>query len=423
MIFFRNLTITLILFFSLFIDSKALAQGSYEAGYIVNLQNDTLKGYIDNRKWDKNPLDIRFKTTLQSASVGYEINSLKAFGVANTHYVKATVSVDTSSTDISRLSYTPTPELKTETIFLLKLFDGAKGVFFYKDKNAREQFFIGNNGSYNLLIHKQYFITGRNNAKVIVENNEYADQLSAYLTNCPAVASEINKTTYTRSAIIKLFSNYYACTNEKFSAPDAANKVKLAFGVIAGASLTRFSASGKIPYFDLLNNAKSTNFAGGLTMDILLPGNNYRWSIVNELMYTSYTVAVHKTTYKSPDIYSDDNVRFGMSFIKLNNMLRVKFPINRASLFLNGGFANGVVISTVNNVKSISTFYSTTTTTDQLLAKQELVRKFESGFLFGLGAGFDRYTVQARGEISSSATDIGGESSTQKAYLLLTYKF
>jgi len=89
---------------------------------------------------------------------------------------------------------------------------------------------------------------------------------------------------------------------------------------------------------------------------------------------------------------------------------------------LNGG-ANGVVISTVNNVKSISTFYSTTTTTEGPLVKQSLVRKFESGFLFGVGAGFDRYTVQARAEISSSATDVGAQASTKKAYLLLTYKF
>ena len=89
---------------------------------------------------------------------------------------------------------------------------------------------------------------------------------------------------------------------------------------------------------------------------------------------------------------------------------------------LNGG-ANGVVISTVNNVKAISTFYSTTTTTEGPLIKQSLVRKFESGFLLGVGAGFDRYTVQARAEISSSATDVGAQASTKKAYLLLSYKF
>ncbi|MGY3214234.1 outer membrane beta-barrel protein [Mucilaginibacter sp. HD30] len=172
-----------------------------------------------------------------------------------------------------------------------------------------------------------------------------------------------------------------------------------------------------------MNNAKSTDFAGGVTLEIVPPGNNYKWSIINELMYTSYTMAVHKTTYKSADIYSDDDVKFGVGFVKLNNMLRVKFPINDASIFLNGGFSNGVVFSPVNNVKSISTFYSTTTTTEGPLAKESLIRKFESGILFGVGAGFGRYAVQARGEINSSATDDGAHANTKKGYLLLSYKF
>jgi len=50
-----------ILFFSLFAHGFLLAQSNFKKGFVVTSAGDTLKGFIDQQEWIRNPQVIYFK--------------------------------------------------------------------------------------------------------------------------------------------------------------------------------------------------------------------------------------------------------------------------------------------------------------------------------------------------------------------------
>jgi hypothetical protein len=419
----KNTTIKLILAISLLVCTKVFGQANYQQGYVVNLKGDTLKGFIDYRKWDKNPTEIRFKSAEQDKYVTYDLANTSAFGVMDSHYIRATTAIDTSSANINQLTYLTEPEIKMQTMFLLRLVDGSKSLLYYKDDNAKVNFFIKNGeNEYSFLLYKQFF-KDRDGAKVIAANKKYLSQLTAYLTDCPSIASKLNNVSYNRSSLVSLFEDYYLGINTAAVYTKKTDEKKPAeWGIILAASLTQFSIknSNLIP-FDNLDGQTSVNPVVGVTYELFFPGNNNSWSLINEVAYTSYVVKDHRITAQSPSISSDDDAKFGYSFIKISNMLRLKFS---GSFFANAGVANGIAISNTNYTKSKSVYYSTTTTTEKSVIPDDLMRKLETSLLFGIGTAIKNYTIQLRAELSNGAVDgASGSPHTQKAYLLIGYRF
>lgn len=419
----KNSTIKLISTISLLVCTKVFGQTNYQQGYVVNLKGDTLKGIIDYRKWDKNPTEIRFKSDGENNYVTYDLSNTAAFGVMDSHYIRVTTAIETSSANINQLTYLTEPEVKTKTIFLLKLVDGSKSLLYYKDDNAKVIFFIKNGeNDYSFLLYKHFF-KDRDGAKVIATNKKYLSQLSAYLTDVPSLTSKLNSVSYTRSSLVGLFEDYYAgiYTAAVYKKKELEKK-PAEWGIIAGASLTQFSIknSNLIP-FDNLDGQTSVNPVIGVTYELFFPGNNNSWSLINEVAYTSYIVKDHRITAPSPSISSDDDAKFGYSFIKMSNMLRLKFG---GSFFANAGVANGIAISNTNYTKSKSVYYSTTITTEKSVIPDDLMRKLETSLLFGIGTAIKDYTIQLRAELSNGAVDgASGSPHTQKGYLLIGYRF
>jgi hypothetical protein len=91
-----------ILFFLSYYSSVSFAQSRFKPGYIVDLQKDTLKGFIDYRGWDQNPKTISFKNN--GAIKTYTVNEATAFGVSDLEdYQKFTVNASTANTSINFL--------------------------------------------------------------------------------------------------------------------------------------------------------------------------------------------------------------------------------------------------------------------------------------------------------------------------------
>ena len=101
------------------------AQSNYKPGYIVILNGDTIRGYIDYREWEANPKQFTFKKSQNATIEKYSVNNCNAFGIDGFEYFqKFTVSVSQNPIDPVKLNNPPDTSSIIETVFLRTITKG-----------------------------------------------------------------------------------------------------------------------------------------------------------------------------------------------------------------------------------------------------------------------------------------------------------
>ncbi|GAB2778126.1 hypothetical protein GCM10027275_21780 [Rhabdobacter roseus] len=406
----------------MFILPNLLAQQSPLPGYIIQSGQDTIRGYLAESPRAKNPLTISFATSLQGPFKTLGTSELTGFGVQDEHYLSATVPVDVSPTKTSELSRSPTPTLQEQTVFLRVLVSGPKSLYSLRDQSDKEHFYIHLDGQYQLLTNYRY-LASREGQETAITQDRFKQQLQNYLPDCPAVQRQIPALPYSPKALTKLLTTYYAqCTTEAPALLQRGERVRVQMGLLLGGSSTKVSFRGSNhPYLTNVNLPRSTQLTGGLSLDVLLPKR--RFSIRNELLYTSFQVKSHYEEYTNANDYALSDVTLGYDYLKLNHLLRYHIPLQSMHLFLNVGLSNGLALTQTNQRRREAFFYSEQgqVTEGQALAE---VRAYEQGLLLGLGAGVKRYALEVRYEASNGMSAFTNLSSpVQRFYALLAYRF
>ena len=343
------------------------AQQNYSTGYVLKLNGDSITGFIDYRDWESNPTDIYFKEKLSENRRNFKPTDIMRFGVGNETYCSAIVNTDRSSRDLQDLQYNATPEFEMDTVFLQTMFSGDKCLYFYKRKNGNENFYIKQASHFELLVYKPYIIEIKNENS-FAENLKYQNQLSEYFNENPDTKSRILATKYTKNSLEKLFSLYYKRNNTKVSFKRKKEKILTEFGFTGGLTRTslKFSDGGKA--FTALAGAhfnQSSDITAGIFYNIILPRSQGRWSISNELMYSAYnTKGNYATSTNSINESTLTTINFDLTYLKINNMLRFKFPVSTKQLFLfaEAGISNGLALTLKDTRKVETNFYSAVTT-------------------------------------------------------------
>jgi hypothetical protein len=387
---------------------KSLSQNNYLSGYIININSDTIRGYIDYFDWDNNPDEIFFKKDLNAEKNIIKPDEIKEFSVQDRFYTSKVVSLDKSSTKTDYLTDNPKTEYSKQLVFLQLLTKSDKSLYYYKDNN-KEHFFIVIDNNWQLLIYKKYLkktvINGIATA-VVVENETYKGQLMVYLNNCSSIKKPINNTKYSLKSLQKLFNEYNKCTDSKVNYSIKVESLKYNFGIITGVSLTYIGLSSDYDYpIMILNNKNSIDYTVGLYADVLLPRRFNRLSLYNELLYTRYRIEGKNNS---------DEYHIGFDYLKLNNMIRYKYPIKSIDLFANLGFSNGYIINELNEKRSSSGY-----TTIALPAY-----KYELAFICGAGLNYKRFSGELRYDFGSGFSNVITISSHTSRYsILMGYKF
>jgi hypothetical protein len=113
-------------------------------------------------------------------------------------------------------------------------------------------------------------------------------------------------------------------------------------------------------------------------------------------MYSSYQTGGKYRVTSSPSVYQDYTYKFEYAYVKMNNMLRYKFFVNNAIIFVNGGISNGMVVKEVNEVTKVHTFNGSGRTTIE--KGFDDTKSHELGFIVGAGLRFKRISFELRGE-------------------------
>jgi hypothetical protein len=107
-------------------------QSNYKPGYLVNLKNDTIKGYIDYKEWRNNPKSFSFNSNLNDKEPEkFSVNNAKAFAITNLeYYQRFTAHISKGNVEIARLSRVIDTSYSIGTVFL-KVITSGKNISLY----------------------------------------------------------------------------------------------------------------------------------------------------------------------------------------------------------------------------------------------------------------------------------------------------
>jgi len=132
--------------FFLSVSLSSFAQSNYKPGYVVDLKNDTLKGFIDYQEWEINPKEFTFKSNLnQSEPQTFSIDNANAFGITGAEYFqKFTFSKTTASTNLNKISVKLDTTRIQDTAFLKIIIKGKNvSLYSFTDK-IKTRFYVLN---------------------------------------------------------------------------------------------------------------------------------------------------------------------------------------------------------------------------------------------------------------------------------------
>lgn len=400
----------------------SFTQENYIPGYIIKHNKDTIYGLIDYRNWEKNPNSVEFKTGIENKSTSFKPTDITEFGVQDEIYLSGIIKTEVTKLKIDELENDPQLKLKVDTTFLQTLIRGKKELYYYKNKDGRENFYIKQGSAFELLVYKKYLKLQDGN-NIIAENKQYQGQLGLYLNDCSTLHSRLKNTSYKENSLYSLFQYYNQCSPSDISFQKKPKNISTEIGVLAGTSLTSLKFSGI--NFEYLINAdynSSINLASGLFFDLVLPRNQGKWSIYNELLFSTYNVTGRYEDYENENQYSTTTTEIGYSYLKINNFVRFKYPVGPLFLYINGGMSNGFAISEKNYKKIESKFYSTEKVVEESALNE--TRKYEQGFILGTGVKFKNYCFEIRAETGNGMSVYNAlNSKTKRYYFLLGYRF
>jgi hypothetical protein len=400
--------------------SNIYGQSKFEPGYVTTSTGDTIRGMIDYRNWSQNPKAIRFRDDKTQTNKSLGIHDLSGFQVHGESYERAVVSLNTTAINNNDLPEISLPELATDTVFLLKLADGTKSLYYLRDHTDKVQLYFGK--EHELLIFHKYKIIKENQTRIATVDR-YRQQVKAYLDNCPEISGRITNLRYSNKEILELFSLYYnkcsAATPRLISRREGLGFEK---GVIAGITSAKLSFTGyNFPYLTDYKHKMSTRPTAGLFLNIVIPRTRKHLLIANELSYASYKISGQSRTDINPENFTTTDFTLALGHVKLNNLVRYKVLRQNAFFYVNAGISNGFLISEKNHYLARTQFYA-----DVHVKETEALetRKHEQGFLVGIGGGVRKLGFEVRFENGNGNSNYSSITSSVKRYSLLAhYRF
>ena len=193
---------------------KSFSQENYLQGYLISLKGDTIHGFINYRNWEKNPNEISFKEKIGDTHVNYSPINIKGFSVLDEKYESAIIETEITPNNTKDLNWDSELKIRIDTIFLQTMIVGRKSLYLYMNNIGNEQFYIKEDTTYKLLIHKKY-LKLQDGLTVIADNNIYKGQLYTYLSDCSSIKPKMKELEYRKKSMENLFQYYYANTNSE----------------------------------------------------------------------------------------------------------------------------------------------------------------------------------------------------------------
>jgi hypothetical protein len=189
------------------IQLNARAQRNFKPGYVVTLNGDTTKGFIDYKEWSENPESISFKTEEEAAIQLFSVSNATAFGVNQFEdYRRYIGPISRNITETRQLINSRDTSVKKDTVFFKMITTGKYITLFMYTDYLKERLFVseGNSTPFEL---KYYRYFDSRNSKITTEKT-YGQQLqrlvASYRPNDIALIQKVQATAYQLKEIEKI---------------------------------------------------------------------------------------------------------------------------------------------------------------------------------------------------------------------------
>jgi hypothetical protein len=326
----------------------------------VNLQGDTLHGYIDYKQWDQNPTKITFKTSLESGETKtFNVKNSNAFAVSGYEkYQSYTVSVSQDLLDIDKVKQQLDTTFITDTVFLristsgkyLTLFsytDKIKDHFYYLETGATQPVELG----YHAYMNEensgiQYVATYR------LQLGNLVRKLNT--TNTDKIIRKVFIANYKEADLIKIAEDINGPSSLRLSQPSLGG-TRWFVGV--GAAVNQLKFDGTANPFPNSNPSNSTSPKITAGLDFFANKNVQRFFLRLE-----YSFQMNNYKISSDDHYGfiPENNKFSVK--QYNNSLTPQVILNvynkeSFKVFIGAGVS--LTVSAYNHYQTVTTYLAT----------------------------------------------------------------
>jgi hypothetical protein len=291
--------------FLLVTQNLLIAQKNMVAGFIVKLSGDTIRGKIDDKDWNRNPTKIIFSTDDEGIKTYNIVKELVSFGVDNKSvYVTKKASLDITPNTYGSLLKTKERIVIADTLIVLKsLVKGKISLYFFKDANGKEHFFVEKlNEPLEELIEHQYLSESEGKQGVVTEDI-YNTQLAELCQDCSLFNGMNFNYQFTQSSLKPAILKYNGFFGDK-TAHETSKKEYFSSNLFVQITGGMYSYRTEFGYVYTSN--ESYFFPSlGLGWLIELPSNRRRLAIKMDATYTvlrdtqrySYTLLEKRSHY------------------------------------------------------------------------------------------------------------------------------
>jgi hypothetical protein len=384
-----------------------MAQGKYEQAYIVNSDGDTVRGQMLNYDLVKSPDYIVFRKAENAIDVTYTPDDIKGFSVGKDRYI---------SVRIPDPSPEPGLPVQPKNVFLRKIVDGRKSLYYFTDETLKARFYIVEDNEYTLLIYGEKTVQGEHSQNT-VKDQRYKGQLILYFQDCPKIQPKINSVTYSERDLKKLFAAYYECvTGEKSSYVSTNEKSSFDMGILGGYAFTHV-AFKQVPLYHFITpvaNAtydNSRNYSAGAYAELTFPKNHQKWSIFTDGVYSKIDITGHfQQTSTLATSYTDYLIRISVDQVQINLGARYKIIAGKVNFFADAGFC--YTINAYSETSIARTQYYAGIPHEYPETPAIPIKDTEEALFFGLGVKYGRLSLETRFRYGDGFTAKGDESST-----------
>jgi len=310
------------------------AQTNYKPGYVVTNKGDTLKGFIDYREWDKNPVEITFKNNLNSQAEIFTTTNAIEFGLSGLEYFKQfNVHISQDQVELSNVKQGIDTSYLTGSVFLRTLTSGKNISLFSYTDNIKTRYYIQEGKEKQIMELGYHVFYSPENSTLLQTNYRFRPQLDylakKYNAENNKLETQISTSGYLEADLVNIVQVINGEINTQFTP-----KSRLGTRWYAGFGVTdnNLSFVGVIQYAN--NSSVFPKISGGF--DLLPNKNTQQFFFRAEL---SFTENQHSFSY-GPDAigYSSNLSRVIQQNIIISPQLVYNiYSTDRFKLFIDAG--------------------------------------------------------------------------------------
>jgi len=248
----------------LWIASTIYGQTDFRPAYIIDLNNDTIHGQIDNGEEVSNSKFCHFRISEEAEVVEYLPEAISAYHfIDGKYYVSESIDLDGNQ----------------ELVFVECLVKGSASLFYMRNDEV-ELYFIQKEGADLVALTNEYREVQIDGNVTKVRSKNYIRMLKATLADCKEIQSSIDNAKLTHRSLKAITCKYNDCIGEGETciSYDHGSGVTFRIGPVIGYSLQHFSMKGN-NIFGAFDFDNSHDLVVGFLMDLSFSKTDNKLSI------------------------------------------------------------------------------------------------------------------------------------------------